>query len=137
MTAPVRVVGEAPPTMKRKNDPMRVSGGQDTITMKKTKVSFVVGSKYSLKTAPRPLDDNVRVRTVPAHTLAVRIFSGKQPDDKRVQQERIRVEKALATAGRDVPGPDHETIVQGFHDPFITPNFLRRNEVALVIEGSV
>jgi hypothetical protein len=36
-----------------------------------------------------------------------------------------------------VPGPNDETLVYGYHDPFITPNFLRRNEVALVVEGSV
>jgi SOUL heme-binding protein len=122
--------------------PVRVSGGAaftrgDSITMKKTKVSFVIGTKYSLKTAPKPLDNNVKVRQVPGHTLAVRTFSGPPPKDDRVRKERARIEAALAKADRAVPGPNDETLVYGYHDPFITPNFLRRNEVALVVEGSV
>jgi len=32
---------------------------------------------------------------------------------------------------------DDTTLVYGYHDPVITPNILRRNEVALIIEGSV
>jgi hypothetical protein len=145
MTAPVRVSGEAPPSLKNKNaaatsSSMISAGGgssSDTITMKKTKVSFVIGNKYSLKTAPIPMDDKVKIRQVPAHTLAVRTFSGPPPKDERVQKEREIIEKALAKAGKLVPGPNEETLVYGYHDPFITPNFLRRNEVALVVEGSV
>lgn len=130
MTAPVRVSGETPPTM---------NGGQretSSTAMKKTKVSFVIGNKYSLKTAPKPLDASVKVRQVYPHTLAVRTFSGPPPKDQRVQKERARIEKSLAEAGRKVPGPDAETLVYGYHDPFITPNFLRRNEVAVVIDGT-
>ena len=116
MTAPVRVTGETPPTIKTRDSGASMvskGGSQDTITMKKTKVSFVIGNKYSLKTAPKPLDDKVRIRQVPAHTLAVRTFSGPPPNDKRVQQERLKLEKALAKAGLDVPGPDSETLVYG------------------------
>ena len=131
MTAPVRVSGEAPPSVKA------CDSGGDTITMKKTKVSFVIGKNYTLRTAPKPLDSNVKVRQVPAHTLAVKTFSGPPPNDKRVLKERVKLEKALAKAGLDVPSQDAETLVYGYHDPFITPSFLRRNEVALVIDGSV
>lgn len=116
MTAPVRVTGEAPPTFKtRENGASMVSkgGSQDTITMRKTKVSFVIGNQYSLKTAPKPLDNNVKIRQVPAHTLAVRTFSGPPPNDKRVQKERLKLEKALAEAGLDVPDSDSETLVYG------------------------
>jgi hypothetical protein len=122
--------------------PVRVSGGAslnrgDSITMKKTKVSFVISTKYSLKTAPKPLDNNVKVRQVPGHTLAVTTFSGPPPKDDRVRKERAKIEAALAKANREMPGPNDETLVYGYHDPFITPNFLRRNEVALIVEGSV
>jgi SOUL heme-binding protein len=125
MTAPVRVSAGA-----------TVSRG-DSITTKKTKVSFVIGTKYSLKTAPKPLDNNVKVRRVPGHTLAVTTFSGPPPKDARVRKERAKIEAVLAKAGREVPSPNDETLVYGYHDPFITPNFLRRNEVAVVVEGSV
>lgn len=129
MTAPVRVTGEAPPSSSTLD--------QDMSAMKKSRVSFVLGNKYSLQTAPKPLDKNVKIRQVPSHTLAVKTFSGPPPSDQRVQKERTRIEAALASASREVPGPTAETLVYGYHDPFITPNFLRRNEVALVVEGSL
>lgn len=139
MTAPVRVSGETPPNLLVNKGGSGGSGESqsDFLSMKKTKVSFVIGNKYSLKTAPKPLDSNVKVRQVPAHTLAVRTFSGPPPNDKRVQKERIRLEAALVKAGEYIPGPKQETLVYGYHDPFLTPNFLRRNEVALVIDGTV
>ena len=126
MTAPVRVTGEVP----------KISGGGISAIGKKTRVSFVIGSKYSLKTVPKPIDSNVKIREVPAHTLAVRTFSGPPPKDKRVQKEREKIEDALVKAGRKIPSLDEETLVYGYHDPFITPSFLRRNEVALVVEGT-
>lgn len=114
--------------------PVRIAGGASSSTTK-TKVSFVIGTKYSLKTAPTPLNKNVKLRQVSAHTLAVRTFSGPPPKDKRVQKERKRLEASLAKAGKQVPSSSKETLVYGYHDPFITPNMLRRNEVALVVEG--
>lgn len=135
MTAPVRVSGEVPSDLKnRDGEIMFRDGGAQS--KKKTKVSFVIGNKYSLKTVPKPIDNSVKVRQIPAHTLAVRKFSGSPPKDARVQKEREKIEEALRKAGRKVPHPDENVLVYGYHDPFITPNFLRRNEVALVMEGA-
>ena len=126
MTAPVRVAGDIP------------SSNGTTSASRKTKVSFVLGSQYTLQNAPLPLDRNVRVRQVPAHTLAVKTFAGPPPNDARVQKERAKIEAVLIMAPNyNQPAASDETLVYGYHDPFITPNFLRRNEVAVVIEGSV
>lgn len=125
MTAPVRVSGQVP---------------KETVSKPtKTKVSFVIGRQYSLQTAPVPLDRNVQVRQVPAHTLAVKTFAGPPPNDARVARERAKIQAALMAANRASPqqAGSGETLVYGYHDPFITPNFLRRNEVAVVIEGSI
>jgi len=131
MTAPVRVSGDALVGEKMAmTAPVRVDGGN-----KKTKVSFVIGSKYSLKTVPKPVNKNVKLRQVPAHTLAVRTFPGPPPKDERVLREREKVEKALAEV--KMTPKSQETLVYGYHDPFITPNVLRRNEVALLVEGSI
>lgn len=139
MTAPVRVTGEAPPSVKRNKNSGSAAATEATrkSNAKKTKVSFVIGSKYSLQTAPKPVDPKVKIRRVPSHTLAVKTFSGPPPNDDRVQKERTKIEKALEAARRKVPGSEAETLVYGYHDPFITPSFLRRNEVALVVEGNV
>jgi hypothetical protein len=133
MTAPVRVSGESPPAGEKMamTAPVRVSGGT-----KKTKVSFVIGKQYSLKTAPVPLNKNVKLREIPAHTLAVRTFSGPPPKDERVVRERALIDKTLAKTGLKAKS-NSETLVYGYHDPFITPNILRRNEVAVLLEGSL
>jgi hypothetical protein len=134
MTAPVRVTGGDSSSKEPSGEkmamtaPVRVDGNK-----KKTKVSFVMGSKYTLKTLPTPLDKKVKLRQVPAHTLAVRTFSGPPPKDDRVAAEREKVEEALRK--ENMKPKSDETLVYGYHDPFITPNFLRRNEVALLVEG--
>jgi len=170
MTAPVRVEGsvenssEAPEGEKMAmTAPVRVEGntndkGDDSNTSGKTgstKVSFVIGSKYSLKTVPKPLDSkSIKVREVPAHTLTVRQFNGPPPNEQRIRKERQIIDKALANADvvmaessiqqltmkqkrKKGTGGDDRTLVYGYHDPFSTPNFLRRNEVAVVVEGTV
>ena len=126
--------------------PVRVdgTGKGSTNTSSKTKVSFVIGKKYTLKTVPKPVDKNVKIRQVPSHVLAVRTFSGPPPNDERVEKERQRVEAALQKANIEVKAKTTtsssekgNTLVYGYHDPFICPNMLRRNEVALVVEGNV
>ncbi|KAG7370740.1 SOUL heme-binding domain containing protein [Nitzschia inconspicua] len=112
--------------------PVRLDGGNN----KRTKVSFVIGSNYTLKTVPKPLENKVKLRQVPAHTLAVKSFSGPPPKDKRVLKEREKLGTILAEAGIAVKN-DGATLVYGYHDPFITPNILRRNEVAVLVDGRV
>jgi len=107
---------------------VRLDGGQK----KKTSISFVIGSNYTLKTVPRPLDKRIKLRQVPAHTLAVKSFSGPPPKDERVVRERQRLESVLAKEGISVKDDD-TTLVAGYHDPFLTPNVLRRNEVAVYV----
>ena len=59
-------------------------------------------------------------------------FSGKPPSEQRVAKERARLEAALAKHGYEVRRPE-ETLTYGYHDPFATPNLLRRNEVGLYV----
>ena len=108
--------------------PVRSSGGD------KTKISFVMPSKYSMRTAPRPIDRAVRLRQVKPHFMAARTFSGPPPGEARVQREREKVLQALGDRSLRPEG-DAETLVLGYHDPFMTPNFLRRNEVGIFVDG--
>lgn len=91
-----------------------------------------------MKTVPTPYERKVKLRQVPARTFAVRKFSGKPPSDGRIQKERNTLQSALSKADIQVKNKDDDSIlVYGYHDPFITPKILRRNEVAVVVEGSV
>jgi len=128
MTAPVRssISGEK----MAMTAPVRVDG-----SARDTKVSFVIGSKYSMKTVPKPIDNKVKLRRIPPHTLAVKTFAGPPPKDDRVINERKKLETQLAK--ENIEPKTKDTLVYGYHDPFLTPNFLRRNEVAVVIDGSI
>ncbi|KAL7463457.1 hypothetical protein ACHAXS_003825 [Conticribra weissflogii] len=147
MTAPVRTIGQQPQGEKMAmTSPVRATGNTKTrdkingIKSKgKTKVSFVIGSKYTLQTAPKPLDPNVKIRQVPSHYLAATTFSGPPPSDERVGKEREILEQTLEREGIKILGNNGdgngETMVYGYHDPVITPNFLRKNEVAVMVDG--
>jgi hypothetical protein len=127
MTAPVRISGTGDTATSEKmamTSPVRMAGGGD-----RTRVSFVLSSKYNLRNVPKPLDKNVRLKEVPSHVLAVKTFNGPPPKDERVLKERAKIEKALEGAG--IKNSGGETFVYGYHDPFITPNVLRKNEVAI------
>ncbi len=117
MTAPVR----------------SAAGGSDGAP---TRISFVLPSKYDARTAPRPLSGDVKLRRVAPHLLAVRRFAGPPPSEARVRAERARVVAALADADlQPRRGAEAaETFTYGYHDPFITPNMLRRNEVGVMVD---
>lgn len=128
MTAPVRMVGETGEKMAM-TAPVRASGSEKS---GKTKVSFVIGSKYTLQTVPKPVDPNVQIRQVKGHYLAARTFSGPPPSDERVREERKILERTLEKEGIRIS--NKETMVYGYHDPVITPNMLRKNEVAVMVD---
>jgi len=135
MTAPVRTEAAA-----AKGEVMKMTAPVRTeppaAGSKRTKVSFVLEKSYTKKTAPAPLDRSVRVRQVAPHLLAVRTFSGPPPSEERVELERQRILSGLSSSG--LRPADGSTLVYGYHDPFITPNFLRRNEVCLrVVDNGV
>ncbi len=134
MTAPVRSVGEV-----SNNEKMAMTAPVRSVaastTAKKTKISFVIGSKYNLKTVPKPKDKSVKIVKVDEHCLAAVTFSGPPPSDERITKERDVILQTLEKEGIRAKGK--ETMVYGYHDPVITPNFLRRNEVAVMVDGKV
>merc|ERR1740121_1306249 len=92
MTAPVRISSDV---SSSEGDIIPMTAPVRMIQKGSTKVSFVIGKKYSLKTVPKPVDKNIKLRQVAAHTLAVKSFSGPPPKDDRVMKERMKLEKAL------------------------------------------
>lgn len=133
MTSPVRSVAEVSNAEKMSmTSPVRSVGSN---TAKKTKISFVIGSKYNLKTVPKPNDKSVKIVKVDEHCLAAVTFSGPPPSDERITKERDMILQTLEKEGIKAKGK--ETLVYGYHDPIITPNFLRRNEVAVMVDGKV
>ena len=101
------------------------------------RVSFVMQpSEYvSTSQAPRPSDSAVKVKRVDGRLVATRSFSGPPPTDARVAKERALLLKALESAGLANAVIEGETLVSGYHDPFMTPGPLRRNEVAVPLNA--
>lgn len=130
MTSPVRSVGSS--ESMAMTAPVR---GSTSSSSGKTKISFVIGSKYNMRNVPKPVDKDVTVKKVDGHFLATTSFSGPPPSDAKVAKERQDIVAALENEGIRVKSKD-ETIVYGYHDPVITPNILRKNEVGIMIDGS-
>ena len=99
MTAPVRSVGDAGEKMAM-TSPVRSAGSSG-----KTKVSFVIGSKYSLQSVPKPIDKSVQVKKINGHYLAATSFSGPPPSDERISKERDAILATLEREGIKVERP--------------------------------
>jgi hypothetical protein len=100
------------------------------------KVSFVMSRKRALSSLPLPRDTQVKLRAVPAHYAAFKRFNGRPPSSEVIAKKEAIVRKAIdETAGAVRASPNAETLVYGYHDPFLVPNLLRRNEVGVKVEG--
>lgn len=91
-------------------------------------VRFFMPSKWSMETLPTPDDDDVRLVTVPAETVAVLRFSG----DRGPAAVAENIEELLKTLRDNDIEPVGEA-VGWFYDPPWTLPFRRRNEVAVTI----
>jgi len=95
-------------------------------------VSFVMAGNESLATLPKPTDGDVRLRNVPAHYACMSQFRGPPPTPEIVQRKRASVLGLLLKRGLE-PLRGAETLTYGYHDPFATPNILRKNEVGVIV----
>ncbi len=91
-------------------------------------VSFILPSKYTSDTVPRPNDPRIRLIAVPAQRIAVLTFGG-WVDRPRVQERQEEVKRLLKQ--------DNETIISPFRvvqygTPWVPP-FVRRNEIVVTI----
>ena len=112
MTAPVRTT--APGSLD--------DGGGYTI-------AFVMPSKWTLATLPKPKGDAVQLREVPAETLATLRFSGERGPDEIAEVEQ-RLRDWTAANGWTVTGPAG---LAGYDGPSVASGE-RRYEVTLPVE---
>ncbi|MFM8818956.1 MAG: SOUL family heme-binding protein [Phenylobacterium sp.] len=92
-------------------------------------IQFIMPSKYTMATLPRPNDPRVRLVEIPARTFAVVRFSGLG------RQEAVaRHEKALDAALAGSAWRPSGEAMTWYCDPPWTLPFMRRNEVARPVE---
>lgn len=93
-------------------------------------VQFKMPKAYTLATLPKPLDDRVQLREVPAATYAVIRFSGMWTEGN-YQKHLQQLQQAMAGAGLVAVG---EPVYARYNAPYV-PWFLRRNEIWLNAAG--
>lgn len=92
-------------------------------------VQFAMPAEWTLDTLPEPDDARVRLRAIPARTLAVRKYSGTWTQgnyDENVQ----KLKSALEQAGLRWHGDP----ISAKYDPPWIPWFMRRNEIWLELD---
>jgi len=92
-------------------------------------IAFVMPEGFTLETTPEPLDDRVKVVEIPERVVAALRFSGRWSKSifKKKSGELL---KELEKAGIKTVG---QVFSMRYNGPF-TPWFLRRNEVAIVVD---
>ena len=91
--------------------------------------AFVMGSRYSMESLPKPLDPRIRLVEIPARVVAVRRYSGSW-SNKNFLKNRDTLLAALEDDGVVLSG---QPWLARYNSP-LTPWFLRRNEVLVEIE---
>ena len=92
-------------------------------------VQFVLPRSVTLESAPLPLDERVKLREVPAIRVAAIRYSGFW-SQANYDEHLARLQAALREAGQAWVG---EPVYARYNAP-ITPWFLRRNEIWLVLQ---
>jgi hypothetical protein len=121
MTAPVTV--EAAPEKIAMTAPVTTEADGNRLRM-----HFVMPSQYTLATLPKPKDDRVKLREVPAQRMAVLKFSGFTGEDK----VKERTEELLAWVKAEGLVPAGAPQLARYDPPWTLP-FLRRNEVLVPV----
>ncbi len=91
-------------------------------------MSFVMPPGQSRDDIPDPLDNRVRITTLPARDVAVIRFKGYARQDEVESAEERLMDGLKKTSVETVGGP----FLMRYNPPW-TPGFLRRNEVAVEI----
>jgi hypothetical protein len=92
------------------------------------RVAFLLPSSYAWSTVPQPTDERVRLRQIPARTIAALRFSGTWGED-RFRDHESKLRALIKERGLEPVG---EPIFARYNPPF-TPWFMRRNEVLIPI----
>ncbi len=123
MTVPVQVAGK-PETIAMTVPVETAQADGGTVRMR-----FFLPASYTVESAPQPVDTRVHIVRVPAQTVAVLRFTGSRADSVVTAKSRALLRELAETAWRPAATP----VAYVYDHPWTLP-FLRRNEVAVVVE---
>lgn len=93
-------------------------------------ISFVMPSEYTMEKLPRPVDERVILKQIPAKTFVVITFSGTNSDENVKAHQKQLMEYISANDLSVIGTPKY-----AFYNPPWTLPPMRRNEVMVEIEG--
>lgn len=87
-------------------------------------VRFIMPSEYTMETLPKPNNDKVNIKKIPAKTYAAIKFSGSK-SEKNLRKHEEKLMAYIEASNMEPVSPP----VYAFYNPPWTLPFLRRNEV--------
>jgi effector-binding domain-containing protein len=102
---------------------------QEAVDSANYRISFVMPERFTLETVPRPKDNRIKMREVPAKTVVAIRYSGTW--------SRSNYEKHLEKLVKYIEENDLEVTgnpVWARYNPPFMPWFMRRNEILLELE---
>jgi len=132
MTAPVTLVPDVQPLTLDMTAPVSVQPAVYASTWgesKRWRVQFVMPDKYTLESLPLPNNDAVKLREVPAKTVAIAKYSGFNTDS-RIRKETLALTDWVR-ARKLVPSGSPQ--LARYDQPWVLP-MSRRNEILLEIK---
>lgn len=88
-------------------------------------LSFVMPSRYTMDTLPRPVDPRIRIRQVPGALRAVRKYRGGWGEKRYRAEERKLMEAVTAANLKPLASPSWAR----YNSPYWPPPPFRRNEI--------
>ncbi len=102
---------------------------QESLDSGRYRISFVMPDRFTMATLPKPKDDQVQLRKVPAKKVVVIKYSGTWSEDN-YRDHKEQLVAFIAQNGYKVMG---EPVWARYNAPFV-PWFMRRNEIMIEIE---
>ncbi len=93
------------------------------------KMAFVMPSKFTLDTLPKPKNPNITIKQMPAQQIAVVTFSG-WVDEEKLAAQTTRLNEWMAKSGLKTSGTAQ---LSRYNPPWTLP-FWRRNEVWMKLD---
>ena len=94
------------------------------------KVSFVMPSSYTIHDIPKPLNNEIVIKEIPARKMAVIKFNGRNEEDNILKYEKKLLEFMELNSFVHDENPEY-----AFYNPPWTLPILRRNEVMIEIKN--
>lgn len=124
-----KIAMTAPVSQQRDGEKIAMTApvGQEAVS-NRWAITFTMPANYTLEALPKPTDENVRLRAVPARRMAAVRYSGTWSQE-RYERNLARLRDWMKPNGLIAAG---EPVWARYNPPF-TPWFMRRNEILVPI----